>query len=287
MVRLAVIPPVKSAWVRSFRPQKSFIWRQKLDLEYHFASRTLSNSPTLDVIVSLTSFPKRLKHLHLVVKSLLINAAPPKKIVLYLDASEMAGHALPGSLSNLQGDVFEIRFVPHGFRSFSKLVHALVDFPDQNILTVDDDYLYDRQFLRHFQPYLHRNDVKVISGNGRIMSTESGTAYRDWRLQMSGRSRHGMVLGYTGVLYKPKALSPLVLDTSLFQDLCPHNDDVWFTCCAYLNGIAEIHFAGVPTNRNKEIHFPNSPRLMDQNLHGRLEQELHNVIHRFSLTGFF
>ena len=54
------------------------------------------------IIVSLTSYPKRFRYLHLTVKSLLLQTVKPDKIILYLgdDARDVP---LPEALAGISG----------------------------------------------------------------------------------------------------------------------------------------------------------------------------------------
>ena len=279
---MSLLVSLRSSWTRSFRAEKSFVWRQRVEWLYRLQTlRPARSKPTLDCVVSLTSYPKRFKYLHLVIKALLLNSMLPKKIILYLDKNELAGHEIPRSLRRLEGDRFFIRTVDSGYRSFSKLLHALEEFPEENILTVDDDYLYDRDFLATFEPHIEDPTVRVATGLGKEIVGNAEMKFQDARLIFSGASDRAILLGFTGVLYKPGALSPLVHDTDLFQRLCPHNDDLWFTWCALQSSGARIHIAGIQPSRNKEIFNPITPRLMDQNGQGRMDREWSNLLLHF------
>ena len=91
------------------------------------------------VVVSLTSIPSRLKTLHLVIRSLLAQDVSPKKILLWLH--EDLETALPSKLQQLICDRFEVRF--SGLTcSHRKLIHSLEAFPEEVIITCDDDLMY-------------------------------------------------------------------------------------------------------------------------------------------------
>jgi len=75
-------------------------------------------------------------------RSLLKTRPQPEKIVLWLN--DQLQETTPKQLSELQGDVFEIRYSPYTF-SHRKLIHSLEAFPEATIVTVDDDMIYHPQ----------------------------------------------------------------------------------------------------------------------------------------------
>ncbi len=123
--------------------------------------------PDSNVIVSLTSLPRRLGKLHLTIKSILSQTILPTKIVLFLNSDEMAGVKIPSRLKALQGDRFQIVFTEKNVRSYGKLFHALAMFPEKSIITIDDDMIYPPYLLQALLDGSARNPGKVICSIGR------------------------------------------------------------------------------------------------------------------------
>ena len=71
------------------------------------------------IIVSLTSYPKRFRYLHLTVKSLLLQTVKPDKIILYLgdDARDVP---LPEALVRLKKKGLSIEYRTGNLRSHKK-----------------------------------------------------------------------------------------------------------------------------------------------------------------------
>jgi hypothetical protein len=107
--------------------------RRRGEILYRGVSRALgvAEAPARadHVVVSLTSFPLRIGKLHQVVSSLLDQSMQPSRIVLYLPLSEFPCRSVPRSLSRLEGEQFEIRFVSDNLRPYNKLLPAIADFP--------------------------------------------------------------------------------------------------------------------------------------------------------------
>ncbi len=94
------------------------------------------------VIVSLTSFPEAIPFAIQAVKSVLEGSVAPHKVVLYLTASQFPEEKIPMMLQELtMNPTFEVRFYEENIRSYTKLIPALKDFPNDIIVTIDDDVI--------------------------------------------------------------------------------------------------------------------------------------------------
>lgn len=196
-------------------------------------------------IISLTSFPARIKNIHVVIKSLLKQSIKPDKIVLYLSEQEFPEKNIPDNLKNLMGQIFEIRFVKENFKSYAKLIYALTDFPNSNIVTVDDDILYPRNLLSTLLKEHKKNPKTICAHRIREINIQDEVImpYNAWKLSEK-RSIFSKPLkpnfknffcGVGGVLYPPRSLHPDVLNFNKFLKLCAHQDDVWFWAMAVKN----------------------------------------------------
>ena len=101
-----------------------------------------------ELIVSLTSFPQRIYDLHFCIYSLLKQSLKPDKIILWLGQDEF-----PNKEKDLTEDL--IKFTRMGLTirfckdigSYTKLIYALREFPDDIIITADDDIYYEKNWL--------------------------------------------------------------------------------------------------------------------------------------------
>ncbi|TVZ17216.1 zinc-binding alcohol dehydrogenase [Maribacter sp. MAR_2009_72] len=189
------------------------------------------------VIVSLTSIPSRLGTLHLTIRSLLNQNIRPKKIVLWLHQSLKM--EIPKRLSHLESDIFEIKY-SHLTCSHRKLIHSLEHYPNETIVTCDDDMMYRDNWLQllYKEHRLHPNTI-IANQTRYITYNEEGHVlpYKNWVYPKhnSINSTAVIPIGAEGVLYPPKSLSEQVMNTSLFLKLAPKADDLWFKVMAVLN----------------------------------------------------
>ena len=108
-------------------------------------TRPLEEGET-ELIVSFTTYNKRIHDVHLVVESIAQQTVKPHRLLLWLDEDEFTQDTIPLILHKQIERGLDIRFCPN-YRSYKKLVPTLQCFPNANIITVDDDILYPHDIV--------------------------------------------------------------------------------------------------------------------------------------------
>jgi hypothetical protein len=208
------------------------------------SSKSMITKPKkeIPVIISLTSIPSRLGTLHLTIRSLLNQNVRPKKIILWLHHS--LKNDLPTKLASLENGLFEILYSDLTC-SHRKLIHSLELFPNDIIVTCDDDMMYRPNWLQLLYQEHRLHPEKIIANQTRyIRYTQEGELlpYKLWVYDANLNFNEAAVIpiGAEGVLYPPNKLSKKVTDSRLFLDLAPKADDLWFKAMAILNGTIAI-----------------------------------------------
>lgn len=209
------------------------------------------------VIVSLTSFPGAIAYAPGAIRSILRGSILPDKIVLYVTKAEFGEEGLPREITELEKeyDIFEVRDYPRNIRSYRKLVPALRDFPEDIVVTIDDDVDYPADMLKKLLQ-LHREFPEDIIAHRakRILADKPYKKWKKYRWYHFLRQRiirrfDTMQTGVGGVLYPPYSLKAEMLATDdLFTTLSPTADDIWFWAAAVANGRRVIP---VPFGYNK------------------------------------
>jgi len=192
-----------------------------------------------ELIVSLTTYPKRVKYVSKAIRSLLMQSMKPNRIILWLSDSEFPKREeqLPKKLLALKENGLEIRWCDQLY-SFKKLVPTIKNFPNANIVTADDDLIYRHTWLADlYEAHLdHPNLIcahrvtKIIYENG--YKTVVG-GYDCWRFPCYLNK----LTSGAGVLFPPGSLYKDVCDDKIFLDICKTNDDIWFWDMGILQGI--------------------------------------------------
>ena len=190
------------------------------------------------IIVSLTSWKKRINSVYKVIETLKEQTFQPDKIVLYLAEIEFEGKKLPDKLLRLCDEQFEIRWTDN-IGSYKKLIPALRDFPNDIIITVDDDIYYDKRLIEllidGYKKYpnciqAHRVTTVEYYSNKKINLT------LDSKKTFKKPSVLYKITGVGGVLYPPNCFLKDIMDEKLFLKLAPTGDDIWFWAQSILRG---------------------------------------------------
>lgn len=194
------------------------------------------------VVVSLTSYPARMNAIAPTLVSLLNQEFKPDQLVLWLAVEQFPQReeSLPDEVLRLTSYGLEIRWTKD-VRSYKKLIPTLKTFPEDIIVTCDDDTFYPPDWLRRlwlsYKQYpdcihCHRGHTIRIDSNGMVLP------FLKWEYESTRReaSYRNFVTGIGGVLYPPHSLDSRVDEESLFMTLAPTCDDHWFWAMAVLNG---------------------------------------------------
>lgn len=149
------------------------------------------------------------------------------------------------ALSTDAGGQVEIRFT-HDMKSFTKLLPSLKAFPDDCIITVDDDIIYKPGTIKLLKAAHDQNKTAIFAHgvsdvyrSGKTWKRTTGTfGFRRSPIHLR------MPLGVGGVLYPPHSLHQQVSDEAIFMRLCPSTDDVWFWYCAVKQGTPVLRVPG-------------------------------------------
>jgi hypothetical protein len=209
-----------------------------------------------EIVVSLTSFPARIKTVFVTIDSLLCQSLKPNHIILYLAEEEFPSKEIPEALKAQQKRGLEIHWVQNNYRPYNKLVHALKEYPEAVIITVDDDAFYEPSLLEEFYLEHLKNPKNIISKRYRAVTYDQDLhvkGYNQWCApQVKDSSFFIFPTGLGGILYPPHSLDEMVSNEVLFMELCPYQDDIWFWAMAVKNNttFSCLEFLDTPNTDN-------------------------------------
>lgn len=238
-----------------FEQMKTMLENEILDTD----RRGVAPQPDTDreIVISLTTYGRRLRTVHLAIASLMRQSRKADHIVLWLD-EKLADSTLPAPLRLLEKKGLEVRFC-RDVRSFTKLIPALTAFPEAVIITVDDDQIYDFDLIDRLvcgwlaaPKAVHCARMKHIAvKDGRILP------YKKWKMTSSlETSPLNLALGVGGVLYPPHCFDDEIKDSDLFLRLCPSADDLWFKAQELKAGVDVRRVATLSNDGEDYINLP-------------------------------
>lgn len=192
------------------------------------------------IVISLTSFTPRFEKIHLCLKSLLLQSVKPDRIIVYL-GSDSSKDAFTKEMIELEKYGIEYRLDENkNIRSHMKYIFAMQEFPNDLIVTADDDIYYPSNWLKSLLDS-HKRYPKAICARRvhRMKKNDSELAsYNSWEDQCRSilePCNELLATGVGGVLYPPHCLDARAFDESKIRELSFEADDIWLKCMEILN----------------------------------------------------
>lgn len=210
------------------------------------------------IIVSLTSYPARFKLLHITIRSLLTQTVKPDAVILYL-GEDSKNELLPQQLLSLTKKGLSIEFREGNLRSHKKYYYALQEYPDDIIILVDDDMIYEpkmvERLMKSYEKYPQA--VSAMRVHRMAKNPDGGISdYNHWHYEFKESIRPGLDIFSTtgfGTLLPPGCMDNKVLDAGLFMRACYAADDIWLKFMQLLRNTPTVY---VPSTRY--IYLPDT-----------------------------
>ncbi len=223
-----------------------------------------------EVIVSLTTFGKRLYEVYLAIESIMQGTVKPNRIILWI-SDELKNKPLPVVLEKQKLRGLEIEYCKD-IRSYTKLVPALYKYPEACIITIDDDILYEPDIVENLlSAYKEHPECVNACRTHKVKFDNNGNIlpYRKWDLNSytDKPSYMNFLTGVGGVLYPPHIFPKEVFNEEVFLGICKYADDVWFYAMLIINSI-KINKAFTHSPMGEDMLFnesPNEPCLQNTN----------------------
>ena len=253
----------------------------------------LNKSPRVEkVIVSLTSYKPRIHDVKYTIYSLLNQAFPPDKLILWLDEDSFPRREkdLPRDLLKLKAFGLTIAWCEN-LRPYKKLIPALEKYPDDIIVTADDDIFYRPDWLKIlYEEHMKYPDCIIAHFFYRVRLDILGNIYplnawfRPWKfMNLSLPMFCNYVGSGGGAIFKKNLLNPDILKRELFMELSPLADDIWFWAMALLKG-TKIKIPVVAMHEVIHVdpdNHVNGENLWKENVAGRNDAYLRQVIDKY------
>lgn len=200
------------------------------------------------IIVSLTSYSKRMSTLDIVIATLLRQTMKPDKIVLTLTESDYR-NKMTKQLKKLENKgLIEIITCEDSFQSpHKKYYFSMQKYSEDIIITVDDDIEYRADLIEVlYSSYIKFPTSVSALRTHRIRFDKEGNIlpYDRWKLRESSYvliPRHDLfATGCGGVLYPPHILYGDLFDIEKIKDTCFMADDIWLKFMELLGDVKVV-----------------------------------------------
>ena len=252
-------------------------------------SGVTNNKRDTKLIVSLTSFPERLYDIHFCIYSILNQTIKPDEVILWLASDQFPNGEkdIPQDVLNLKKFGLKIKWCDD-IRAYKKLIPALEEYPNDLIVTADDDLFYPENWLELLYEEHKQNPKHIICQRSRKISFNTDgslKSYDEWELNDDEikPSYLNFSTNGAGSLFPPHSLCHDASNKYLFEKLCPNADDVWIWAMAILNrtkikGVKNSLVQLTYVNLARELNILNEKTLYSSNFEGGNDLQLKNIL---------
>ena len=226
----------------------------------------------MKTILSLTSHQPRFGTLHHCLKSLYQQTEKPDRIILYLDKGTECEQLTKETLS-YQDNGLEIAIADRFLGPHAKYYFAMKRYPDDILITVDDDIRYDSTLVAKLM-LSYKKFPKAVSATRthRIILQDNGKLdnYTNWDMEHTKTLTPSFQLfatGVGGVLYPPGSICEEVFNEEILKDMCLYADDIWLKVMQLVSGTPVVYVDGVDLPI-RTIENTQDCALYKHNLHG-------------------
>ncbi len=220
------------------------------------------NSDKCKIIVSFTTFPKRILSAGIVVSSMMNQTIKPDVINLYLSKEEF-----PKGISQLPHIIkkeiecgLNVVFVEKNLKPHKKYFYALQDYPDDIVVVIDDDIVYPNDLIevlynchKSFPNAVVAQCAHTLLKNGCPISeyVDLEEANESYIPKMSYQA-----LGAGGVLYPPHSMHSELFNIDFILNNCLSSDDIWLKAMQLMNNTPVVI-----TNTMRLVYIPCSQEI--------------------------
>ena len=184
------------------------------------------------IIASLTSYGKRINTVHLAIETILNQTKKADTTILWLAKDEFNLDNLPLTLKNLMQEGLIIKFC-EDLKSYKKLIPTLELYPNEIIITFDDDIYYENDIIEKlYNEHLSNPKIIICTRGHRIRfdNEKNVRSYNEWEYcsEIFKKGFEIFPTGAGGILYPPHCFDKDISNKNSFMTLAPQGDDIWF-----------------------------------------------------------
>ncbi len=241
----------------------------------------------ISVTVSLTSYPARIKVVPEVIKSIFNQTVKPDRVLLWLAEEQFSEKeaSLPAELRALKNQGLEIMWCDD-LRPHKKYFYTMQKYPDDIIITVDDDVKYKPDTIEKLLASYIKFPFAVSALRAHCITfDEHGciNPYRSWARSINTPhfpSHALMATGVSGVLYPPHCFGQEAFNKDFIIENCLNADDLWLKTMELIHNIPVVLAA--PSDGATTIEGSQTEALFKSNdREGGNDIQLRNILNSY------
>ena len=167
----------------------------------------------------------------------------PRKVILWLAECQFPNYKLPRNLTKLIKRGLEIRYC-EDLKPHKKYYYTMKEFPNDYIITVDDDMFYPENFVEMLMKGNDKYPNAIICNWAhKITFDQFGdfNKYALWKNTINELSITTVPIGCCGVLYPPNCIDKEVFNIDKMKKIALYTDDLWLKCMEIKKDIMAIN----------------------------------------------
>lgn len=234
-------------------------------------SRKIKEKAEHKVIVSLTSYPKRIDKLWLVIETLLDQTLKPDAIMLWLSREEFSREInLPKKLKDLKNRGLKIKFSDENLMPHKKYYYTMRNHPESKVITVDDDMLFHPRLIENLLAFHDKYPEAICCSILREIKVEDGKImpYEEWKSlkKSSEPTFKNHLMGGGGTLFPIDSLDEEVFNKDSIIKNALQTDDMWLKIMSLKKGTKVASVAGKYKRYFVPLIHKDDGALMDKNI---------------------
>lgn len=200
---------------------------------------------TPKIIISLTTYNKRYHSVYYALKSLLLQTVKPDRIIVWLD-EDIPENRITPQMSALKQYGVEYRYTNLNLKPHTKYYYAMQEFPDDIIITADDDLIYPQSMVKELVNTYKKYPSAVCARRVHLMTFDTNgnlKEYNNWKYEYRRLKTPSHLLcatGVGGVLYPPHILPDEAFSVDNIKQYCPKADDIWLKVMEVKNKVKVV-----------------------------------------------
>lgn len=249
-----------------------------------FFKKNSLKKKSIDLIVSMTSFKKRINKTWISVVSIFLQVTKPNRIILWLSIDEFSSiKQVPLLLKFLMRYGLEIKFCNSNYLGHKKYIHLEHNMINSIIITVDDDIIYNKYLISTLLDYHHNNANSICCSLAYVVKINDlgFEPYSYWPPALQNQyDNYVFPVGAGGVLYPPDFFKNFLFEFAVINDICLYADDIWLFVVSRYIGYKSLkvpfHSSYLPL-----IYLNNSTLYQSNVINKKNDIQLNNVYNYF------
>lgn len=198
------------------------------------------------IIISMTSYPQRFSTIGEPLNSLLRQSVKPDKIIVWL-GSDSSREDLTDEMLEFEKKGIEFRFDQNkNLKPHKKYFYALQEFPQDLVITVDDDIIYPRNTIKSLITAHKKYPNNICARRVHKIALDNNhqiAPYLKWDYEYRGEVRPSKSLFATngaGTIFPHGCLPKEAFNAADIERYCLNADDVWLWYWEQKQGISTV-----------------------------------------------